>query len=182
MANGVITFLKRLTAPSAPVTGKASLYIDDSGTIPEAKLLDDDGTIYPFKGVYGSYYVYNQNLNPATNTTTTPQAYVSTAYSGLDPAGIYEVEATITYGYSSGQRDFIGELNISGTGTVTGVVKTIRTEPKDSGADQRFPGISKIVLTGAELGAGTAIFQYYAQQAGDTARMFDGLITITRVA
>lgn len=181
MQTGVIEFLKRLVAPSASGTGYAGIYVDDSGTAPEPKLIDDDGQVYSFKGVYGSYYEYNQNLNEANNATAAPQAYVSVAYSGLVSTALYEVETSFAYNYSATQRDFIGELNLSNTGTVTGVVKTVRTEPKDAGADQRHSGIMKIVLTGAELGAGTAIFQFYSQNNGDTSRVYDGVITITRV-
>jgi len=181
MSNGVINFVKRLVAPSAPSSGKAGIYIDDSGTRPEAKLIDDDGTVLTFKSVYGSEYFYGQNLIPATNTTTSPQAYATAVYSGLNSTGLYEVEVGFNQGYSSGQRDFIGELNISGTGTVVGVVKTFRVEPKDAGADQRLWAYGKIVLSGAELGAGSAILQYRTQQNGDTARIYDGIVTITRV-
>lgn len=182
MANGVITFLKRLTAPSAPAVGKARIYIDDSGVNPEPKLLDDSGNTYLFKGTYGSYYTYGQNLNPATNTTNTPQAYATAVYSGLDSLGLYEVGVGFTQGYSTGQRDFIGELNINGNGTTVGVVKQFRVEPKDTGGDQRNWAYGKIVLTGAELGTGQAILQYYSQNNGDTSRIYDGFVTITRVA
>lgn len=182
MASGVIEFIKRLVAPSAPASGYAGIYIDDSGAQPEPKLIDDDGTVFGFKGSYGSYYKYAQNLTPATNTTTTRQAYTTVSYSSLDSVGIYEVAVGFTQGYSNGQRDFIGELNILGTGSVVGVVKQFRLESKDSGADQRNWAFGKIVLTGAELGAGNAILQYSASQNGDTARIYDGIVTITRVA
>lgn len=181
MANGVITFLKRLTAPPAPVVGKASIYIDDSGSEPSPKIIDDSGIVYGFESVYGSYYEYGQNLIASTNTTNTAQAYATASYSGLESAGLYEVGIGFTWGYSTAQRDFIGELNINGTGTVVGVTKTFRLEPKDTGADQRGWASGIIVLTGAELGAGQAILQYRATNNGDTARIYDGLVTITRV-
>lgn len=184
MAAGVIEFLKRLTAPSAPATGYAGIYVDDSGSVPRPIVIDDDGTEYGFDSVYGRDFTYNQNLNPATNTTTNPQAYATAVYNNLDGDSqkIYEIDLGFTYRYSTGQRDFIGELNIIGNGTTTGVVKVKRQEPKDNGGDQRFWASGKYYLNGQELGAGgQLVFQFYAQQNGDTAEVFDGFVNVKRV-
>jgi len=183
MANGVINFVKRLVAPSAPSVGKSGIYIDDSGISPLPKLIDDDGTIYGFQSNYGQDFFYGQNLIPSTNTTSTPQAYATAVYSSLTPSALYEIEVGFSWNYSAGQRDFRSEINILGTGTVVGVFREFSLEPKDAGNDQRAWAFTKAILTGAELGAsGNIILQYYAQQAGDTATLYDGIVKIKRVA
>lgn len=185
MANGVITFLKRLVAPSAPVAGKSSIYIDDSGATPEPKIIDDNGIIYGFKGVFGDNFSYGQSLIEASNATNTPQPYTTAVFTGLDisASARYLITCGFTCNYSVGTRDFIGQLNLSGgSGSVSGLIKNFRLEQKDAGNDQRSWAYGEIILTGPEIGvAGNLIFEFQAQNNGDTATVFDGLVTIKRV-
>lgn len=182
MANGLATFLKRITEPSAPAVGKASLYIDDSGAVPKPKLKDDDGTVYGFESIYGSEFniASKHTSTPETNNQTTPVTYLSLNYlSVTKPAGSqYTIEVNYIWNYSATNNDFVARVLLDGVP----LQEDHRQEPKDTSQQQRYIGARKFLISDTQiLTSGTIEFEYATDSNGANARIFECTIELKRV-
>jgi hypothetical protein len=178
MSDGTLNFPKRNTAPSAPSTGRAKLYVDQ---LDKPKLIKDDGTIVGFESNFGANYFYNSNEVPATNNTTGFQSFTSLTFSGLDssPTALYRVAVSFAWNYSNGQRNYIGQFTVNNVQ----FGELFSQETKDTGGDIRHWQSLFVVVTGAELNAAGFIgFNFRAQQNGDTATTYFARLELFRVA
>lgn len=181
MANGVITFLKRLTAPSAPAVGKTRLYIDDSGSKPEVKYINEDGNIYDLRSVYGSNLETISEFYTDTSTSVNFKTYGGTTYAaGLAVAGQkYKITFSLLEKYSSLGRNFICRIALDG---VT-LEQEISFENKDSGSDIRIPVSYTYIIDGSQLNnaGGFLDVDYRCQQNGDTATVYSCSMEFIRI-
>lgn len=180
MSDGTLNLPVRNSDPATPSSGRVKVWVDAVDKKP--RTTDDAGVTSGFESAFGQNFAFAKETNPATNNTSTPQTYVSRAYDivSIDPSRIYRVMAKISCGYSTGTRDFRARLTLNGNEIAD---EEVRVEQKDSGGDQRIPYVlGPFYLTGAEMiqAQGNFELQYYAQQNGDVARAYYGLIEFWR--
>jgi hypothetical protein len=178
MSDGTLNFPKRASAPSAPSSGRAKIYVDQ---FDKPKIITDTGTIVGFESNFGANYFYNSNETPATNNTTGFQSFTSLTFSGLDTSASarYRVAVAFAWNYSTPQRNYVGQFTVNNVQ----FGELFQMETKDQGADIRHWQSLFVVLTGAELGAAGFIgFNFRAQQNGDTSTTYFARLELFRVA
>lgn len=165
-----IQLVNSAAEPSTPPAGKTKIFIGPEG--PSAK--KDDGSVDPFKSVFGTRFVAQKKTADEVNSTTTPVTYDSIDLIGV-PQGNYLILVRWVWGYASGANDIRVDWQLDDVN----FIEEHRQEPKDGGADQRHheQAFSVLQLDGSH----TIKVDYRSSNGGNQARMYETELVLFRI-
>ena len=164
---------ERVTPPSAPASGKQSIYIDANNG---PSVIKDNGDITTFKSEFGSNFGTVNSSTIMNNSSLTPSNYLVLSRVGL-LAGVYMAMFKVRYGINTAGRNLIISLTNNGV-DIPGT--RFERELKDIGSDIREPSadFTTVVLSGdVDLAIAFA-----PEQAGDLVTIYSAEIILFRVA
>lgn len=127
---------------------------------------------------FGQDYDGQKKVASETNSSNSFDVYDTLNFNTSEVSGTntYRVQAWFSWGHNSAANDIRVQLVLDSV-----VVHEMRVEPKDTGSDQRIPGIIVDLPEDLAQGAHTLELQYRPANSSRVSRMYASVLEVWRV-